>query len=334
MKAIGNARMRALYDGEGGGNVDGGGGAGTGNSNGGGAGNSLLNAGNGAGAGSGNSGNSGGSGGSAGTGDDGGGFKLPDNWDYRTAIPENLRAGVAAKYQNLTDLVNGFENAQKMIGKPVDRLVEIPPNADADQRRAVLSKLGLPEKVEDYKLAAPKKGAEFVDVSKPAFAKLASAAHGLGILPDQLQGLLEVIGESTQAGYDANVVAGNAKHAENIQALRTELGETFDAVVASANLGIMRVGGQELVTAINSAQMGTDPVILKAFAKVGEFYAEDGGGGDKGGDNIPMNPHQLRSQAQDLLQKAIDTKNPMERKKFQEDAARLFARLEGNKKVG
>jgi len=260
-------------------------------------------------------------------------FKLPDDWDYRSAIPENLRAGVAAKYQNLTDLVNGFENAQKLIGKPVDRLVEIPPNADADQRRAVLSKLGLPEKVEDYKLTAPKKGAEFVDVSKPAFAKLSAAAHGLGILPDQLQGLLEVIGESTQEGYDANVAAGNAKHAENIQALRTELGETFDAVVASANLGIMRVGGQELVTAINSAQMGTDPVILKAFAKVGEFYAEDGGGGDKGDDNIPMNPHQLRSQAQDLLQKAIDTKNPMERRKFQEDAAKLFARLEGNKKV-
>jgi len=261
-------------------------------------------------------------------------FKLPDNWDYRTALPENLRAGVAAKYQNLGDLVNGFENAQRMIGKPVDRLVEIPPNADADQRRAVLSKLGLPEKVEDYKLAAPKKGAEFVDVSKPAFAKLASAAHGLGILPDQLQGLLEVIGESTQAGYDATVAAGNEKHANNIKALQTELGETFDATVASANLGIMRVGGQELVDALNGAQMGTDPVILKAFAKVGEFYAEDGGGGDKGDDNIPMNPHQLRGQANELLQRAISTKNPMERRQFEADAARLFARLEGNKKVG
>ena len=333
MKATGNARMRALYDGEGGGDGGGAGGAGGG-------GNSLLGGAGGSGgkaggssggAAGGDGGGAGGAGGNGGTG--GGGFKLPEGWDYRSAIPENLRTGVAAKYQNLTDLVNGFENAQKLIGKPVDRLVEIPPNMDPEARRGVLSKLGLPEKVEDYKLTAPKKGADFVDVTKPAFAKLSAAAHGLGILPDQLQGLLEVIGESTQEGYDANVVAGNAKHAENIQALRTELGETFDAVVASANLGIMRVGGQELVTAINSAQMGTDPVILKAFAKVGEFYAEDGGGGDKGGDNIPMNPHQLRSQAQDLLQKAIDTKNPMERKKFQEDAAKLFARLEGNKKV-
>lgn len=334
MKATGNARMRALYDGEGGGDGGGAGGAGGG-------GNSLLGGAGGSGgkaggssggAAGGDGGGAGGAGGNGGTG--GGGFKLPEGWDYRSAIPENLRTGVAAKYQNLTDLVNGFENAQKLIGKPVDRLVEIPPNMDPEARRGVLSKLGLPEKVEDYKLTAPKKGADFVDVTKPAFAKLSAAAHGLGILPDQLQGLLEVIGESTQEGYDANVAAGNVKHAENIQALRTELGETFDAVVASANLGIMRVGGQELVTAINSAQMGTDPVILKAFAKVGEFYAEDGGGGDKGGDNIPMNPHQLRSQAQDLLQKAIDTKNPMERKKFQEDAAKLFARLEGNKKVG
>lgn len=244
-----------------------------------------------------------------------------------------MRAGVAAKYQNLTDLVGGFENAQKLIGKPVDRLVEIPPNMDADARRGVLSKLGLPEKVEDYKVSAPKKGGDFVDVTKPAFAKLSAAAHGLGILPDQLQGLLEVIGESTQEGYDANVAAGNEKHANNIKALKTELGETFDKVVADANLGIMRVGGQELVDALNGAQMGTDPVILKAFAKVGEFYAEDGGGGDKGGDSAPMNPHQLRSQANDLIQKAVDTKNPVERRKYEAEAAKLFSRLEGNKKV-
>lgn len=261
-------------------------------------------------------------------------FKLPDDWDYRTALPENLRTGVAAKYANLADLVTGAENAQKLIGKPIDRLVEIPPNADAETRRGVLSKLGLPEKIDDYKVSAPKKGGDFVDVSKPAFAKLREAAHGLGILPDQLQGLVEVIGESTQAGYDATVAAGNEKHANNIKALQTELGETFDKVVADANLGIMRIGGQELIDALNGAQMGTDPVVLKAFAKVGAMLAEDGGGGDKdGGGDGPLNPSALRGQANDLIQKAIETNNPMERKKYQEEAAKLFARLEGNKKV-
>lgn len=318
--------MRALYDGEGDGGAGGAGaGAGAGE---GGAGNSLLG---GAGAGAGAaSGSKEGDAGAGGANE----FKLPDNWDYRTALPENLRTGVAAKYQNLNDLVSGFENAQKMIGKPVDRLVEIPPNADADTRRSVLSRLGLPEKIEDYKVAAPKVGKDFVDVSKPAFAKLAQTAHGLGILPDQLQGLLEVIGESTQAGYDATVAAGNEKHATNIRALQTELGETFDKTVAAANLGVMRVGGQELVDALNGAQMGTDPVILKAFAKIGDMFAEDGGGGDKtGGDNMPMNPSQLREQANDLLQKAINTNNSMERRKYEAEAAKLFSRLDGNKKV-
>lgn len=319
----GSVKMRALYDGEGGG--DGGG------SGGGAGGTSLFGGGASGGGASDNSppDNSGGTGGGA-----DGGFKLPDNWDYRTALPENLRTGVAAKYQNLGDLVTGFENAQKLIGKPVDRLVEIPPNADADTRRNVLTKLGLPERVEDYKLSAPKKGADFVDVSKPAFAKLAQAAHGLGILPDQLQGLLEVIGESTQAGYDATVAAGNEKHANNIKALQAELGETFDKTVAAANLGVMRVGGQALVDALNGAQMGTDPVILKAFAKVGEFFEEDGGGGDKGGEGAALNPSQLRAQANELLQKAIDEKNSMKRREYEQEAAKLFARLDGNKKVG
>lgn len=261
-------------------------------------------------------------------------FKLPDDWDYRTALPENLRTGVAAKYASLADLVTGAENAQKLIGKPIERLVEIPPNADPETRRGVLSKLGLPEKIEDYKVSAPKKGGDFVDVSKPAFAKLREAAHGLGILPDQLQGLVEVIGESTQAGYDATVAAGNEKHANNIKALQTELGETFDKTVADANLGIMRIGGQELVDAINGAQMGTDPVVLKAFAKVGAMLAEDGGGGDKdtGGDG-PLNPSQIRGQATDLIQQAIDEKNPVKRRELEAKAAKLFSRLEGNKKV-
>ncbi|TXI83550.1 MAG: hypothetical protein E6Q40_10810 [Cupriavidus sp.] len=318
-----SGKMRALYDGEGGaGGSSGAGGAG---------GNSLLG---GAGAKS-DAGGAGGAGAGAGSSNvDAGEFKLPDNWDYRTALPENLRTGVAAKYANLADLVTGAENAQKLIGKPIDRLVEIPPNADAETRRGVLSKLGLPEKLDDYKVSAPKKGGDFVDVSKPAFAKLREAAHGLGILPDQLQGLVEVIGESTQAGYDATVAAGNEKHANNIKALQTELGETFDKTVADANLGIMRIGGQELIDALNGAQMGTDPVVLKAFAKVGAMLAEDGGGGDKdGGGDGPLNPSQLRGQATELIQQAIDEKNPVKRRELEAKAAKLFSRLEGNKKV-
>lgn len=318
-----SGKMRALYDGEG----DGGGGAaGTllGGSNGSGNGGAA------GGAGAGGAGDAGATGGNGG----GEGFKLPDNWDYRTALPENLRTGVAAKYANLADLVTGAENAQKLIGKPIDRLVEIPPNADAETRRGVLSKLGLPEKLDDYKVTAPKKGGDFVDVSKPAFAKLREAAHGLGILPDQLQGLVEVIGESTQAGYDATIAAGNEKHANNIKALQTELGETFDKTVADANLGIMRIGGQELIDALNGAQMGTDPVVLKAFAKVGAMLAEDGGGGDKdGGGDGPLNPSQLRGQATELIQQAIDEKNPVKRRELEAKAAKLFSRLEGNKKV-
>ena len=323
-------KMRALYDGEGGGNGGTGGSGGVGGGNGGGD-NTLLGktppTGSGGGAGGGNDTG-------AGSGGDGGGFKLPEGWDYRTALPENLRTGVAAKYATLTDAFTGFENAQKMIGKPVDRLVEIPPNADAETRRGVLSKLGLPEKLDDYKVSAPKKGGDFVDVSKPAFAKLREAAHGLGILPDQLQGLVEVIGESTQAGYDATVVAGNEKHASNIKALQAELGETFDKTVADANLGIMRIGGQELVDALNGAQMGTDPVVLKAWAKVGAMLAEDGGGGDKGDGDSPLNPSALRGQANDLIQQAIDEKNPVKRRELEQKAAKLYARLDGNKKVG
>ena len=323
-------KMRALYDGEGDGGTGAGGATGTllGGANG--SAGTGVDGGKGAGTGDGGKGDAGAAGGNGG----GEGFKLPDNWDYRTALPENLRTGVAAKYANLADLVTGAENAQKLIGKPIDRLVEIPPNADPETRRGVLSKLGLPEKLDDYKVSAPKKGGDFVDVSKPAFAKLREAAHGLGILPDQLQGLVEVIGESTQAGYDATVAAGNEKHANNIKGLQAELGETFDKTVADANLGIMRIGGQELVDALNGAQMGTDPVVLKAFAKVGAMLAEDGGGGDKdtGGDG-PLNPSALRGQATDLIQQAIDEKNPVKRRELEAKAAKLFARLDGNKKV-
>ena len=318
-------KMRALYDGEGDGGNAGAGGAGAG------AGGTLLDGGKGTGSAGGANAGNGGAGADGSTG--GGEFKLPDNWDYRTALPENLRTGVAAKYANLADLVTGAENAQKLIGKPIDRLVEIPPNADAETRRGVLSKLGLPEKLDDYKVSAPKKGGDFVDVSKPAFAKLREAAHGLGILPDQFQGLVEAIGESTQAGYDATVVAGNEKHANEIKALQTELGETFDKFIGDAQLGIERIGGQELIDAINGAQLGTNPVLLKAFAKVAEFYAEDGGGGDKDNENTPMNPSQLRGQATDLIQQAIDEKNPVKRRELEAKAAKLFARLDGNKKV-
>lgn len=306
--------MRIYYDGAGG---DGGGGGGGGSSG------TLLN---GEGGGSGTDQGNGGEGPKGGPAD----FKLPDNWDYRSVLPPELKESPSAKkYANIVELVRGADNAQQLIGKDPSNLVEIPPNMDAKGRSAILARLGLPQKIDDYKVAAPKEGGESMKLDHPNFKALTAKAHELGILPDQFQSMVEAFGSLTAKGHQDMANAEIARNADNVKALKNEWGEAFDDKVAKANFAVEKLGGDKagidaLRESINRAGMGTDGPLLKALSKVGEMLGEDETGGQGGGVGAPMTPDAAKGEGMRLLNEAINSKDPIEQRRLNAEAQKFF----------
>ena len=60
------------------------------------------------------------------------------------------------------------------------------------------------------------------------------------------------------------------------QELRREWGPTFDANLGRANRAIQEFGGDALVEKFATTGMGRDPLVVKAFAKIGNALVETG----------------------------------------------------------
>ena len=260
-------------------------------------------------------------------------FKFPDNFDYKTIVPEDIRGdAVFSKYQNLESALRGLHGAQKLLGKDPSNLVEVPPATDAAATRALMNRLGASEKAEDYKFEPVKGAPDWLGTDKPLSQWLAKTAHSEGIPVSTMNKLYAgFVGEMTKAvqAQQADAVALAEK---SIEGLRTKLGEDFDGTVRRAKLAIEKLGGAPLRAALEAADLGVNEHVIMALAKVGELYAESDDGADKGlkGDALPS---EIKSEAQALIEKSHAANDPAERKRLQAEAAKLFARARGGKKV-
>lgn len=258
-------------------------------------------------------------------------FKLPDNWDYRSVLPPELKESPSAKkYANIEELVRGFDNAQQFLGRPTEHLVELPPNAPPEAQRAALEKMGLPKEIAAYKLDQKAVG-ESIKLDAPGMKTLTEAAFKQGVLPKQLEGLLGTFNGMIEQGQKDMAQAEIQRNADNIAALKEELGEAFDGDVAAANFAVQKLGGKELMESINKAGLGTDAPLLKMLTKVGKMLAEDEGGGDKPGDfGGGMTPDAAKDEGQRLLKEAIDIQgtDPLKARELNKKAQEFFAKAE------
>ena len=233
--------------------------------------------------------------GGAGAGDAGGGkggkVEIPANW--HDAIPEELRnqVGNFANFKTVEDLVKSYQNAQKMIG--ADKIAL--PRKDAalkELREQVLSKIGLPEKLEDYKFDLERKDGvdkEFLDGFK-------KTSHELGILPAQAKALGDWFDKTNEAAYQAQVKAGKDASAAELKALRDEWGDAYQENVASAKAALREFADKETQEYIRK-HMGSDPKLIKLLARVGETLGEDKIRGEGGtGGTGKMSPGEAQQQ--------------------------------------
>lgn len=271
--------------------------------------------------------------GGGGTGDQGGGGtggtgKLPDGAftadAWREALPEDIRGHASlVKYENLEQGARAFIGAQHLMGKSPDQIMDRPAAGDMEARRSAMTTLGaLPAledgKAGDFKLVAHAAEGipEWLGTDQPLSTGLIAQGHKLGLMPDQVQSVygwfVESMLETQKLQQDEEAVAAET----NARSLEAKWGTgKFDQNLAAANFAIDKLGGEELRNAIDGANLGTNPLLLDAFQKVGFMLAEDtsGSGGEPNFGTGDVSGG-LRSEANDLIAISIDhTKTDRER---------------------
>lgn len=124
------------------------------------------------------------------------------------------------------DLLNSYQNLEKLMGGPKEKLIRLPDKADDPAWKDIFGKLGRPEKPEEYKLPVP-------EGDKGEFAKTASEwFHEAGVSRSQAEKIAAKWNEFQAATVAQTKQAQETKINQGAEALRQEWGGAYDQNMA------------------------------------------------------------------------------------------------------
>lgn len=257
--------------------------------------------------------------------DDKGGFR--PGWD--TSLPDDLKphAGSLSKYPSPLELMRGHANAAKLIGQ---KSTLTPPAPDAKPEEiakfndAIRAATGVPQKVEDYKIAMPEKLPEGVKLDDAQVKEFTALAHSLNIPPAAAQKLMEF----DMKRMSALQQTGQAKLDEFVKAQGAELQKEWGEKMPE-NLSKAKRAAELLGLDINDPELGNNAKFIKAMHTAAGLMKDDKligtdtasvtSGGAAQAEDIRRNPN-------NQWHKAYHGKEGPER---QREAANLIKRLHG-----
>lgn len=248
-------------------------------------------------------------------------------------LPDDLKADpIIGKYSKggIEGLARSLVASQRMIGKDPNKLVELPDTVDQKFVTSLAGRLGLPADVKNYKLEGVKDAPAWTAPTTPFAQAMVSSAHKHGILPSQFQGFFNDV-VPLLAGAEKEQSSALAKQeTDNLAALDREWGQAKDQKLGQANNAVTKLDPSgKLREELIRTGLDTSPVVLNALARVGEMLGEDNagsdapGGGDFSGTRLP--PAEAAARGKELLSQSMNSKNPAERRRLNQEAQKFFA---------
>ena len=169
-------------------------------------------------------------------------------------------------------LAKAFVDTKKMVGQRA--LKPLSATSSAEEVAAYRKAFNIPDDPAGYfsvgvsrpEIAA---GDGWDTAAEGEFLKAMHAAHAS---PQTVQAALNFYGSMEAQKQQANVREAQAASQE----LRREWGPNYDANLGRANRAIQEFGGNDLVERFTSTGAGRDPIVVKAFAKIGNALVESG----------------------------------------------------------
>ena len=192
--------------------------------------------------------------------------------NFKDLIPEGFKEEKALdNFNNMEDFVKSYLHAQKLVG--ADKIPVPNKHATEEDWNEVFKKLGAPESPEDYKYDLKDQELDSQQVSE--FNK---AAHKLGLLPKQAEGLIKFYNE-----MNGNIASSQEELAAQAQLqteteLKKEYGPQFAKRLDQAKkLAVNSLGSDFLENTYlkDGSRLGDNIKVIKAFSDLADKLSED-----------------------------------------------------------
>lgn len=203
---------------------------------------------------------------------------------WRDALPADIKEDATlGKYKDVQALAAAHIALNKHLG--ADKVILPGKHAtDADWKQ-LFTKLGVPEKVEEYGVKFKDGATIDADFSK----QFVETAHKHGVLPKQAQALADwFVDLNTQA--EAKFLEQRATEQTNqLKALETELGGAYKPQLALASKFLKEFASKEEIEYLDKTGLGNDVNLIRLFMKAGkDRYGEDVVKGQEKGAASPL----------------------------------------------
>lgn len=214
-------------------------------------------------------------------------------------LPDELKSDSSlSTIKDFQGLVKSYVSAQKMVGGKIN--LPDPKHATEADYIAVLKKMGVPEKLEEYNFKLPE-GAKAEELNPEIMNKLKAAAHASGVLPWQFEKIFGAYYEQVSGITSQQEKEWEAEMKQNVDSLKKEWGQGFDTMVKKANVALKELVPNEgdRVKLIEDG-LGGHPVIMKILANAAKYFKEDVFIGQGAGEFSGMTPEQALQKARDI----------------------------------
>jgi hypothetical protein len=194
--------------------------------------------------------------------------QIDQSWlDQFKDVPDDIKKDPSLKpFKDVGSLLKSYVNAQKMIGK--DRAILPTEKSPPEDWANFYKKMGLPEK-EKYDLKTP----EWVkpDATLEAIKEM---AHQNGILPRQLQPVLDSYYAKTKEAQELAQAEAKKQREEQLGGLKKEWGNAYEKNISLAKEALKAFGDENLVGWLNESGAGDNIHIIKLLNNIGSKLIE------------------------------------------------------------
>ena len=228
--------------------------------------------------------------------EDGGTGGIVDS-SWRGSLPEDLKNHPGLQdFKDVPGLAKSYLDNQKYIGK--DKIV-IPGEDDTDGWNNVYSKLGRPEKAEDYEYNAPEE-LKGLPVDEEAINNARQKFYELGLSKKQAAGLFELYNNGVISKVQGATDELNKARTLSEETLKLKWGAAYNQNFDIAKNAVTELGDPNLVKTLNETGLGNDSRVIEMFYNIGLKISEDSAkGGNRGGTFIST-PEQAKSKIAEL----------------------------------